>query len=328
MLDNKGPIMAVLYGMKIIKDLNLPISKKIRVIFGTNEETGFCDIPYYLKEEKPPIMGFTPDCKYPAVYGERGILDLTIWSKKIENINIKSIKGNFKNNIVPDFAEIEFYNNVNKYDETKTISAKGKQAPGNAPESGINAVTKLCKDILEANDFINDKEILDFIKFIYKSFYENHSLSKLNINCSDEISGDLVINPYEIKMDNGKIGISVVFRYPISYKYEDMISIIRSIIKEGYTLSENRRMDSVCFDKDSDLLKKLKEAYEDVTGLDGTPVTTTGGTYAKVFPNIVAFGPSFPGQKGIAHNSDEYMYIEDLITNLRIYTNALYNLAK
>ena len=70
-LDNKGPIMAVLYGMKIIKDLNLPISKKIRVIFGTNEETGFCDIPYYLKEEKPPIMGFTPDCKYPAVYGER-----------------------------------------------------------------------------------------------------------------------------------------------------------------------------------------------------------------------------------------------------------------
>ncbi|STA98755.1 Sapep family Mn(2+)-dependent dipeptidase [Clostridium baratii] len=327
-LDNKGPIMAVLYGMKIIKDLNLPISKKIRVIFGTNEETGFCDIPYYLKEEKPPIMGFTPDCKYPAVYGERGILDLTIWSKKIENINIKSIKGNFKNNIVPDFAEIEFYNNVNKYDETKTISAKGKQAPGNAPESGINAVTKLCKDILEANDFINDKEILDFIKFIYKSFYENYSLSKLNINCSDEISGDLVINPYEIKMDNGKIGISVVFRYPISYKYEDMISIIRSIIKEGYTLSENRRMDSVCFDKDSDLLKKLKEAYEDVTGLDGTPVTTTGGTYAKVFPNIVAFGPSFPGQKGIAHNSDEYMYIEDLITNLRIYTNALYNLAK
>ena len=327
-LDNKGPIMAVLYGMKIIKDLNLPISKKIRVIFGTNEETGFCDIPYYLKEEKPPIMGFTPDCKYPAVYGERGILDLTIWSKKIENINIKSIKGNFKNNIVPDFAEIEFYNNVNKYDETKTISAKGKQAPGNAPESGVNAVTKLCKTILEANDLINDKETLDFIKFIYKSFYENHSLSKLNINCSDEISGDLVINPYEIKMDNGKIGISIVFRYPISYKYEDMISIIRSIIKEGYTLSENRRMDSVCFDKDSDLLKKLKEAYEDVTGLDGTPVTTTGGTYAKVFPNIVAFGPSFPGQKGIAHNSDEYMYIEDLITNLRIYTNALYNLAK
>lgn len=119
-----------------------------------------------------------------------------------------------------------------------------------------------------------------------------------------------------------------MFRYPISYKYEDMISIIKSILKEGYTLSENRRMDSVCFDKDHELLKKLKEAYEDVTGFDGTPVTTTGGTYAKVFPNIVAFGPSFPGQKGIGHNSDEYMDIEDLITNLKIYTNALYNLAK
>lgn len=327
-LDNKGPIMAVLYGMKIIKDLNLPISKKIRVIFGTNEETGFCDIPYYLKEEKPPIMGFTPDCKYPAVYGERGILDVTIWSNEIKATNIKSIKGNFRNNVVPDFAEFEIYNNANKYGETKTISVRGKQAPGNSPESGINAITKLCKNILELKSYINDKETLEFIKFIYDSFYENHSLSKLNINCFDEISGDLVINPYEIKMDKGKIGISVVFRYPISYKYEDMISIIKSILKEGYTLSENRRMDSVCFDKDHELLKKLKEAYEDVTGFDGTPVTTTGGTYAKVFPNIVAFGPSFPGQKGIGHNSDEYMDIEDLITNLKIYTNALYNLAK
>ena len=61
-LDNKGPIMSVLYGAKIIKDLNIPLSKKIRVIFGTNEETGFKDIPYYLNSEKPPVMGFTPDC--------------------------------------------------------------------------------------------------------------------------------------------------------------------------------------------------------------------------------------------------------------------------
>lgn len=333
-LDNKGPIMSVLYGAKIIKDLNIPLSKKIRVIFGTNEETGFKDIPYYLNSEKPPVMGFTPDCKYPAVYGERGILDVTIWSNEIKNYYVENIKGNFRNNMVPDFAEIcikrnEFLKGESTSWETnitEKVSAKGKQAPGNAPEVGINAATTLCKTLNGIGSFKG--ELGEFFKFVHNNFHENHSLEKSGIKCEDEISGKLVINPYSISKNGNKLGISVVFRYPITYKYEDIIEIINSIKIEGYEVEVNRRMDSVCFDKDHILLKELQKAYEGVTGEDGTPVTTTGGTYAKVFPNIVAFGPSFPGQKGIAHNKDEYMDVSDLLLNTEIFTNALYNLAK
>ena len=315
-LDNKGPIMSALYGLKILKDLNITLSKKVRIIFGTNEETGFKDIPYYLKNEKPPIMGFTPDCKYPAVYGERGILDLTIWSKKIkENI---SIEGEFKNNVVPSYAKI----NIN---ENCIIEERGKQAPGNAPEIGENAVTKAFTSLSEKQLSEELKEFTDFIK---NNFHENHSMEKSGVKCEDEISGKLVINPYKIEEKDSKLGISVVFRYPITYKYEDILKIIDSIKNEEYDISINRRMDSVCFPLDSKLLKELKKAYEDVTREDGTPVTTTGGTYAKVFPNIVVFGPSFPGQKGIAHNKDEYMDINDLLKNTEIFTNAIYNLAK
>ena len=315
-LDNKGPIMSALYGLKILKDLNITLSKKVRIIFGTNEETGFKDIPYYLKNEKPPIMGFTPDCKYPAVYGERGILDLTIWSKKIkENI---SIEGEFKNNVVPSYAKININGNC-------IIEERGKQAPGNAPEIGENAVTKAFTSLSEKQLSEELKEFADFIK---NNFHENHYMEKSGVKCEDEISGKLVINPYKIEEKDSKLGISVVFRYPITYKYEDILKIIDSIKNEEYDISINRRMDSVCFPLDSKLLKELKKAYEDVTGEDGTPVTTTGGTYAKVFPNIVAFGPSFPGQKGIAHNKDEYMDINDLLKNTEIFTNAIYNLAK
>lgn len=82
------------------------------------------------------------------------------------------------------------------------------------------------------------------------------------------------------------------------------------------------------FDKDSYMVKSMQKAYEEVTGLDGTPVTTTGGTYAKVMPNIVPFGPSFPGQKGVAHNPNEYMDIEDIVLNAKIFAQAIYNLAK
>lgn len=70
----------------------------------------------------------------------------------------------------------------------------------------------------------------------------------------------------------------------------------------------------------------MSKIYEDVTKLDGTPVTTTGATYARFLPNIVAFGPSFPGQKGIAHNQDEYMDEEDLLLNMEIYMRAMLKL--
>ena len=45
------------------------------------------------------------------------------------------------------------------------------------------------------------------------------------------------------------------------------------------------------------MVEIMKETYEYVTGNDGTPVTTTGGTYAKMMPHIVPFGPSFPDRK-------------------------------
>ncbi len=44
-------------------------------------------------------------------------------------------------------------------------------------------------------------------------------------------------------------------------------------------------------------------------------------------PNIVPFGPSFPGQKGIAHLPDEWMDVDDLMKNLEIYTLAIADLA-
>ena len=45
-LDNKGPIISALYGLKAIANSNIKLDKIVRIIVGTNEETGFNDIPY------------------------------------------------------------------------------------------------------------------------------------------------------------------------------------------------------------------------------------------------------------------------------------------
>ncbi|MBV6552662.1 M20/M25/M40 family metallo-hydrolase, partial [Acinetobacter soli] len=64
-LDNKGPIISCLYGMKLLKELGHQPKKNLRIIFGTDEESGMSDVPHYLAAEQPPVFGFTPDCKYP-----------------------------------------------------------------------------------------------------------------------------------------------------------------------------------------------------------------------------------------------------------------------
>ncbi|HBR34225.1 MAG TPA: dipeptidase PepV, partial [Firmicutes bacterium] len=55
---------------------------------------------------------------------------------------------------------------------------------------------------------------------------------------------------------------------------------------------------------------------------------TGGRTYAMTLGNGVAFGPVFPGQAETAHQKDEYIAVDDLLTCTRIYAKALYELAR
>lgn len=253
-LDNKGPIISALYGLYAIKELGLKLDKKVRIIFGTDEESGFNDIPYYLQREKPPIMGFTPDCKYPVVYGEKGMARLNILlNNKIEQ------------------NENEILNNLS---------------------NSINITYK--KLVKENKELEKSKKIL-----------ENKNKTK-----------------------NEELVLDIKLKYDFDYSIEKVIEEIKKNCKDIKKIDIVMHYKPVYFDKNSKLVKSLQEAYEEVTSLDGTPVTTNGGTYAKVMPNIVPFGPSFPGQNKIAHNPDEYMDIKDIILNAKIFAHAIYKLAK
>ncbi len=254
-LDNKGPIFACLYALYALKELGIPLKRQVRIIFGCDEETGFEDLKYYLSKEKPPVMGFTPDCKYPVVYAERG--------RALVEIR-------------PSSAE-DFYRLMNDY----VLNAK------------------------------NNGE-------------------RFHIDFRDEEFGQLEVRNFKILSPSGTASVpSLQFAvsYPAGCTADQILENIRKELPDMEAeLVSN--MDPVRFEKDCRLVDTLKYTYERVTGMDGTPVTTTGGTYAKMMPNIVPFGPSFPGQKGIGHQPDEWMKVDDIITNAKIYALSLYHLAK
>lgn len=251
-LDNKGPVMACLYGLYALKKLGYEPKHQIRIIFGCDEESGFEDLKYYLEREKPPVYGFTPDCKYPVVYAERGRAVIRISGKKDE--------------LEPFFAFVTQY----------FISAKNNG-------------------------------------------------DRLGIDYSHPEYGMMEMRNYRLMMDGEIPCFEASFSYPAGISVDEIVKRIREKAGE-LEVSLIHNYNPVVFEKDSPMVKALQKAYETVTGLDGRPVTTTGGTYAKAMPGIVPFGPSFPGQKGIGHNPNEWMMVEDLMANARIYALALYYL--
>ena len=73
-MDDKGPMVAAIYALAALKDAGFAPSKRIRLLFGTNEETGCGDMSWYVSHGgELPVYGFTPDGEYPIINGEKGI---------------------------------------------------------------------------------------------------------------------------------------------------------------------------------------------------------------------------------------------------------------
>ena len=176
-----------------------------------------------------------------------------------------------------------------------------------------------------------DKEnIQDLFKFVNHYFIgANNTGDRLGIDYYNEEYGTMEMRGYAFEERKEEYTFQFVLSYPAGITIREIVDKIKERAKDTFIQTKVLyNYDPVLFDKDSDMVRLLGDTYEEVTGLDGTPVTTTGGTYAKMMPGIVPFGPSFPGQKGIGHQPNEWMKIEDLKTNAKIYALALYRLAQ
>ena len=174
-------------------------------------------------------------------------------------------------------------------------------------------------------DLNHQKEFNDFVnEYILSS--DEHA-NKLGLNIQDKEFGVMQLRNQRLVDEEGKLVFEFSLNYPAIITNEEICRQIRSKLSPCLELVCTSNYDPVRFEKDCFLCQTLKETYEKITGLDGTPVTTTGGTYAKIMPHIVPFGPSFPGQKGIGHNPNEWMDRDDLITNAKIYALSILRVA-
>lgn len=80
-------------------------------------------------------------------------------------------------------------------------------------------------------------------------------------------------------------------------------------------------------DTSGPLTATLLEIYREVTGqADAQVLTIRGGTYARLFPGAVSFGPALPHTPYRGHAPDEYLELSALEVMLKTQLEAVLRL--
>lgn len=349
--DDKGPTVAAYYAMKIVKELGIPLEKRVRLIIGTDEESDWRCVERYFETEEMPTLGFVPDADFPIIYAEKGIADFDMiqpanTASSDGELQLLSFESGRRYNMVPDLAvvrlkaangeadiEDRFHTYLSGYrlngdvtvhDSVWTLTVEGKSAHGAEPKDGINAGIYMAK-------FLQDLKLDDAGKTFAEtvSYFFNQSRGEVfNISYEDE-SGELTMNVGVMKYEQengGKIGINM--RYPVTFDIEKGKETIQETLQNNGMKMDNFSDSKPAYVKKEDpLIQTLQKVYEEQTGEKAELLAIGGGTYARALDHGVAFGALFPGREDVMHQKDEYAIMDDLLKATAIYAQAIYELA-
>lgn len=355
-VDDKGPAVAVMYALKALKEAQVRLKRKIRIIFGCDEESGWACMDHYFQHEKKPTCGFAPDAEFPLINCEKGMLGLDLDGEvpltSPEQPQLLQFQGGERRNVVPDYAEAiiflsepELARRVRKEltgyfgqiavndqkfqwqekDGRFLLRVYGVSAHASLPQLGENALIKLARILAGLN---YHSGAWDLLHFIAENIGPENDGRKFGIACSDERSGELTLNLGVVAIKDGRIHLELDIRYPMCTNAQFITDQIRKgVVPLKLTVKPAHSLLPHYVPVDDGLVQTLLKAYRSETHDSAQPLSIGGRTYAVALGNGVAFGPVFPGRPGLAHKKDEYISLADLYACARIYARALYELA-
>ena len=316
MSADKGPTIAAYHALKILKDNNVKLNRRVRLIVGCDEETGFRCMEYYKEHAEVPAYGFVPDANFPVIYGEKGIVQANL-NSTYETV-IKELNAGEVGNVVigrasvivdADLDEAAFKEFLAKYNlkghlEDKGYFIEGKPSHAMEPHMGVNAGVYLLQFIAE---HYND----EYAKAVYGLLHSYHGHG-LNINYDGKYMGPLTMNVGVLRLESNKQRVLIDMRIPDGMEAETVFENIEKTVTPlniEFDVLENKG--KVFLDPKGEMIQILEGVYRNHTGDMHSPlITMGGGTYAKAFENHVAYGMEFPLEEkpaivGDIHSADE-----------------------
>lgn len=353
--DDKGPLFSSLYALRAVADLGVPLSKKVRIIFGMDEESGkMRDVEAYLKSEPSPLYAFTPDGAYPVVNTEKGTIKFTskvfCGAQQSKDVSLVRISGGESIGTVPAEAEavlagskLELEVASNKiiklaghrgwrikisFDNGRlAVCVYGKTAHATLPELGENAVGILLTLLNSVGIF---GRAGDFIKFLAEKIGTETDGTSLGINASHEHCGALTVNLAKIEGDGNVIKITGGVYIPAqTLPFDRIYSTLKGIFSSaGASFEPFAEAKPLFYRPEHPLIRTLLRGYFNATGEEASPIGMCGGTYSKKMPNMVPYGATFENEDDRAHGADERLLITNLLESTRLMSYAILEMAE
>ena len=337
--DDKGPALASLFAMKAIREAGIPLKKSIRPILGCDEESGWEDMEYYGAHEQIPDTGFSPDASFPLINTEKGMLGLELTAPEAKTgLKVLELSTGDRVNVIPGecralveggeelVQKTEAYARRTGLPYTAELTEKGVRLTATGisghsayPEGKRNAIGMMLLLLRELG-------AEGMIATLAEAVGMESDGASLGCACRDEVSEGLTCNMGILRLENGAWFGTLDMRCPVTADQEKLreaaVAHLPGIRVQTTTMKPPHHVPA-----DSELVRNLLAAYEEETGLEGKPMSTGGGTYAKVLKQGVAFGALFPDEEDLAHQADEYEEIDRLMLAMKVYANALVRLA-
>ncbi|WP_171753359.1 Sapep family Mn(2+)-dependent dipeptidase [Vibrio sp. 99-8-1] len=343
--DNKGPLIASLYLLKLFKEQQLPLDKKIRIIVGGAEETTWECIEHYFKTQPQPDYAFSPDGDFPIVNGESGILYssfsgqcskpseealcriISITSERDRTSTCHKLELILAGSMAEDVAKL-FPNGVidmHTLDNTVSVSLKTPWEKSRNPQNTSNCMDKMV-NVLRGVEYL-DHNAKNLISLLDDLFAASSNGSKLGLNHIDDEMGSTTCCVSAINMDQQTFSVDFDFRYPKGLTIESIRSQLQLLSKQyEVNWTEHQYLPLSYLSPESSLIRSMEKAYLDVMGVEAHCFSKRAASYARSLQNGVAFGPTFSGDKTNVHEPNERLRIESLKKAFSIYVKVLISL--
>ena len=327
--DDKGPSMAALYAVKSLLDSGVRFKKRVRFIFGTDEETLWRCMGRYNELEETATLGFAPDSSFPLTYAEKGLLQVKLHGPGSDQLELEagaafnvvpgkaSYQGELLDQVVAGLQTASF--DYEQSDHQVTVLGLPKHAKDAA--EGVNAIVRLAT-------VLQPLQAHPALAFIAEAVGEDATGGRLFGDISDEPSGRLSFNIAGLTLNSEKSEIRIDIRIPVLADKDQLVAKLAEIAgRYQLNYEEFDYLAPLYVPKDSELVSTLMAIYQEKTD-DTSPAMSSGGaTFARTMPNCVAFGALFPGAEQTEHQANERAFLDDLYRAMDIYAETIYRLA-
>ena len=312
--DDKGPGVAALFAMKAIMNAGLPLRRKIGL----------------------PERGFSPDANFPLINTEKGGLTMKLHAA-VSDERLIEIASGTRVNVVPNQAVAVIAGDWREAaaeafdveDEDCALESElvggdtrltvtGVSAHASVPEKGKNAAKMLVHVLSKLGIGGAPIALLD------EAAGRESAGEDLGIAGSDKVSGALTINLGLLFAKAGKIDVTFDCRYPVFFNPETIGETVqRRLAPAGYALDPIHPSTPHHVPESSELVAKLMDVYNTISGENAKPFAIGGGTYARHLKEGVAYGMLFPGELELEHQANESIDVANFVKAARIYAYAI-----